>query len=100
MASERIIRCNLSHRAQITAKGVTREFPCDEGEHILYAGLRAGLALPYECASGTCGTCRASVVAGETEYAWPDAPGRKYTKPARNEVLMCQSVARADVALE
>jgi len=100
LASEPIIPCKVSHRAQVTAKGATCEFSCAEGERILYAGLSAGLALPYECASGTCGTCRASVVAGETEYAWAEAPGRKYTKAARNEVLMCQSVALSDIALE
>ena len=67
---------------------------------MLYAGLRAGLALPYECATGTCGTCKAAVTAGDTAYLWPDAPGRKYAKAPRNEVLTCQSVALSDVSLE
>ena len=38
-------------------------FDCGENESILYAGLRQGVGLPYECATGTCGTCRARVTA-------------------------------------
>lgn len=84
----------------VSAKDATQEFECAEGERILYAGLRAGLALPYECATGTCGTCKASVASGETTYLWPEAPGRRYTKTDRNEVLMCQSTAHSPVSLK
>lgn len=87
------------HRVVVTAKGEMREFPCADGERILLAGLRAGIPLSYECASGTCGTCKAAVVEGTTAYAWEDAPGRKYTRPERNEILTCQSVALSALAL-
>lgn len=83
----------------VSAKGETREFTCAEGERILLAGLRAGIPLAYECASGTCGTCKAAVVEGTTAYAWEGAPGRKYTRAERNEVLTCQSVALSALAL-
>ena len=39
------------------------------------AGLKAGFPLPYECASGTCGACRASLVSGEVRELWARAPG-------------------------
>ncbi len=76
-----------------------RDFECDPEEKILHAGLRRGIELPYECATGTCGTCKAKLVSGLTESAWSDAPGRRYLK-SEAEILMCQSVARGDCALE
>jgi len=72
-------------------------FTCEEGERILYAGLRSGLALPYECATGTCGTCKARVREPETiKDLWPEAPGNAYLKRERGEFLMCQACAVAD----
>jgi toluene monooxygenase electron transfer component len=83
----------------VTARNGTRDFECDPGEKILLAGLRSGVELPYECATGTCGTCKARLTSGRAESAWPEAPGRKYFK-AEGDLLTCQSVARQDCALE
>jgi len=83
----------------VTARSGTCEFECEPGEKILHAGLRSGVELPYECGTGTCGTCKAKLVSGRVESEWPDAPGIRYLKgPA--ELLMCQSLAREDCALE
>lgn len=72
-------------------------FECKAGERILYAGLRNSMALPYECATGTCGTCKARVREPATiEDLWPEAPGNVYLKPERGEFLMCQAHALAD----
>jgi toluene monooxygenase electron transfer component len=108
LASERIILSedgpsapapSIAQRISVTAKDAVYDFECAPGERILYAGLRQGLGLPYECASGTCGTCKATLAEGRTAYAWEEAPGRKYTRPERGEILMCQSLALSDVAL-
>lgn len=69
------------------------------GESILYAGLRDGLNLPYECATGTCGTCRARVMAGDVDRGWKDAPGAVRLKRDKGDVLMCQAVARDNCLL-
>ena len=63
-------------------------------ETVLFAGLREGFTLPYECATGTCGTCRARVMEGHVVNAWATAPGGAKLKPEKGDVLMCQS--RAD----
>lgn len=68
----------------------------EPGENVLFAGLRGGLALPYECATGTCGTCRCRVMEGPVELRWPEAPGLVYVKPQKNETLMCQAAADGD----
>lgn len=83
-------------RITIRSKDGARVVDCREGERVLYAGLRSGLALPYECGTGTCGTCKARTTAGGVEETWADAPGRAYLTPARGEFLMCQAVARTD----
>jgi toluene monooxygenase electron transfer component len=83
----------------VTARTGAAEFACEPGEKILHAGLRSGVELPYECGTGTCGTCKARLVSGRVESEWPDAPGGRYLKgPA--ELLMCQCVAREDCTLE
>ena len=63
------------------------------------AGLAAGINLPYECGSGTCGTCKARLIEGEIDDRWPEAAGRKYLKQP-GEFLMCQCVARSDCTVE
>jgi toluene monooxygenase electron transfer component len=72
-----------------------RTFDCSPGERLLHAGLRSGVDLPYECATGTCGSCSAKLVEGEVDELWPEAPGRKYLV-ARDEFLLCQCAPRAD----
>src|SRR5206468_6770497 len=83
----------------VTARNGTRDFGCEPGEKILHAGLRSGVELPYECATGTCGTCKARLTSGRADSDWSEAPGRKYFK-AEGDLLTCQSVAREDCTLE
>jgi toluene monooxygenase electron transfer component len=74
-------------------------FDCGEHESILYAGLRQGINLPFECATGTCGTCRARVASGDVDVRWREAPGGARLKPEKGDVLMCQAKARSDCLL-
>ncbi|WP_332816030.1 2Fe-2S iron-sulfur cluster-binding protein [Ramlibacter sp.] len=77
----------------------TQSFRCARGERLLYAGLRAGANLAYGCATGTCGNCKATLLAGSVEPAWNDAPGRRaLRKPG--EILLCQSTPHSDCVLE
>ena len=86
-------------KVSVNARNRAYRFDASADEKVLYAGLRSGVDLPYECGSGTCGTCRARLVAGEVHDAWPEAPGRKFLKAA-DEVLLCQCEARSDLMLE
>jgi toluene monooxygenase electron transfer component len=69
-------------------------------EPLLYAALRAGVAVPYECATGTCGTCKARRVAGVVVGDWGEAPGKAFLRPDRDEVLLCQTRALSDASFE
>lgn len=87
---------------KITVQSKTGEaaFDCGIHETILHAGLRQGLSLPYECATGTCGTCRARVVSGEVDVRWKEAPGGARLKPEKGDILMCQTRALSDCVLK
>jgi len=84
----------------VSARNAVHVFGCEPGEPILRAGLRSGVALPYECGTGTCGTCKARLVEGAVDSDWPDAPGHAKLKRDRGEFLMCQGVPRGDCSLE
>lgn len=86
-------------KISVSGRGGSAQFDCAPGEKILHAALRAAVELPYECATGTCGTCKAKLVSGRTESRWSAAPGTKYLK-ADTDILTCQSVAHEDCALE
>jgi len=85
---------------QVNARNRGFEFEARGRESVLYAGLRAGVDLPYECATGTCGTCKAKLISGRLHDGWREAPGRKYVKPGEAEFLMCQCAAESDVTLQ
>jgi toluene monooxygenase electron transfer component len=74
-------------------------FEAEACESILAAALRQRIAMPYECATGTCGTCRARLVAGAVDEGWPAAPARRMLKADRGEILTCQSAALSDCTL-
>jgi|SRR5215468_3827727 len=84
----------------VAARGQELSFECDADEKILHAGLRSGLALPYECGTGTCGTCKARLVDGDVHSEWPEAPGGAGLTRETGEFLMCQCVARGDASIE
>lgn len=83
-------------KVSLQSKTGEASFDCGMEEKLLFAGLAQGLSLPYECATGTCGTCKARVMEGEVDSAWPQAPGAAKLKAERGDILLCQSVARSD----
>jgi len=86
-------------KIKVESKSGEFAFDCEAGENMLYSGLRQGIALPYECGTGTCGTCRARVMSGEAELGWDKAPGLAYVKRDKGEVLLCQAHARSDCVI-
>ncbi|MGE0383933.1 MAG: CDP-6-deoxy-delta-3,4-glucoseen reductase [Gammaproteobacteria bacterium] len=85
---------------QIKLQPVGESFACEPGESVLEAGLRAGIALPYSCRDGTCGTCKARVVEGNVVYTVDELPGLCPEERADGWCLMCQAQAQTDLTLE
>ncbi|MBI4943859.1 MAG: 2Fe-2S iron-sulfur cluster binding domain-containing protein [Actinobacteria bacterium] len=73
---------------------------CAPGETVLLSALRAGWDLPYECASGGCGSCKAVLAAGDVRSLWPDAPGLSERDRRKGDrVLACQSVPAGEAVV-
>jgi toluene monooxygenase electron transfer component len=75
-------------------------YRCAGDDTLLRAGLRAGLGFPYECNSGSCGTCKVELLSGEIASLRPDAPGLAERDRAKNRVLACQAQPRGDCAIK
>lgn len=67
-------------------------FPCDPGQNILDAALKAGIEMPYSCRKGVCGNCAGGVRAGEVHCP------RSEVTPA-GQVLYCQCVPQGDLEI-
>lgn len=86
--------------AHVQVKPSGREFFVDGSDSLLEAALRAGLSLDYGCSSGSCGKCKARIVAGQvhrlrhSDYAFSAAD------KAAGMVLLCCHTAATDLVIE
>jgi NAD(P)H-flavin reductase/ferredoxin len=74
--------------------------PARNGETLLEAGLRAGLALPYDCRAGGCGLCVCTVLNGKVDDGDHQPAALTDAMRARGQTLMCCATALEDVELE
>ncbi|TCV96064.1 CDP-4-dehydro-6-deoxyglucose reductase [Luteibacter rhizovicinus] len=84
----------------VTLKSSGRRFDAAVDETVLEAAQRAGIALPYSCRGGVCGSCKATLVEGECAY--PRNPPVALNAVARSHhaVLLCQAVPCGDLVIE
>ena len=87
----------MSHSVTLQASG--KRFRVLPGESILVAAQRAGLALPYSCLAGVCGSCKATLVSGECRYPRNPPLALDATERARHEVLLCQAEPASDLVI-
>lgn len=70
------------------------------GETILEAGLRAGVALRYECRNGGCGVCMCTVLNGSVDHgAYQPSVLTQQMRDA-GKTLMCCATPRSDLEIE
>ncbi len=88
------------HRQASSATINGRLITVEPQETLLGAALRQGVAMPYSCRVGGCGTCKCRLVSGrvkeltETGYILSD------DELAQGGILACQSVPQTDVCIE
>ncbi|TDR47616.1 CDP-4-dehydro-6-deoxyglucose reductase [Tahibacter aquaticus] len=87
----------VSHTVTLQASG--KSFSVEPGESVLEAAQRAGLALPYSCLAGVCGSCKASLVRGEVNYPRNPPAALNASEQARHQILLCQAVPASDLVL-
>ena len=70
------------------------------GETLLEAGLREGLALPYECRNGGCGVCLCTVLQGNVDHGLYQRSALPDALRAQGRALMCCATPLSDLAIE
>ncbi|MBJ7503895.1 MAG: 2Fe-2S iron-sulfur cluster binding domain-containing protein [Polynucleobacter sp.] len=83
----------------IGAGETVQVYESKSSNRLLYSGLKEGADVPYECATGTCGTCKVKRISGEFSWLWPEAPARALLKSA-DDFLLCQCAAVTDLKVE
>ncbi len=77
-----------------------RIVPVREGETLLDAGLREGIALPFECRNGGCGQCKATLASGTVAYGAYQSDVLTSEERAAGIVLTCSCTPTSDLELE
>ncbi len=83
----------------VTLESNGKQFPVETGETVLGAARRAGLALPYSCLSGVCGSCKATVLTGTCHYPHNPPSGLNALELAHHQALLCQAVPLSDLRI-
>jgi len=84
----------------VTLKRSGHRFEVAPGETVLEAAQRAGIALPYSCRAGVCGSCKATLLAGRCTYPRNPPAALDAHERAQHAVLLCQAVPASDLLLE
>ncbi len=77
-----------------------RQFDARADETLLQAARRNGLNLPHECGWGSCGSCKVTVLSGETGLLFPGAPAINPRDARTGRVVACQAMARSDLTIK
>ncbi|MCC6868323.1 MAG: cytochrome b N-terminal domain-containing protein [Burkholderiales bacterium] len=93
-------RTGTGRAYHLTAHPGRQGAPVRAGETLLDAGLRAGIALPYECRSGGCGVCKATMIGGEVEMSGYQPSALSAEERRAGRILLCCARALSDVEFE
>jgi CDP-4-dehydro-6-deoxyglucose reductase len=77
-----------------------RDFQARRGETLLSAALMAGVALPYGCKDGACGSCKCKLLAGQVTHNAHQTKALSESEEAQGHILTCCAVAQSDVTLD
>jgi CDP-4-dehydro-6-deoxyglucose reductase len=83
----------------VTLSSSSRRFDVLPGETVLEAAQRAGIALPYSCRSGVCGSCKATLIEGRCDYPRNPPTALDVHDRAHHAVLLCQAVPLTDLVV-
>ncbi len=87
-----------AHRVAIADTDIS--FEVTPGERILTAALRSGAWIPFECGWGSCGTCKVTLVEGEVDTLFAEAPAISPRDARRNKILACQTSPTSDLVIK
>jgi CDP-4-dehydro-6-deoxyglucose reductase len=77
-----------------------RKFHAEADETLLDAALRSGLAFPYGCRGGACGSCVGKVVSGSIDYGDDEPMALSDEEQTVGMALFCLARPNSDITLE
>ncbi len=87
----------MSHQIEIA--DTNERVSAEPGETILDAALRAGVAFPYSCQAGNCGTCKCEYLSGDIFELEHSEHALKAEERSKNVILACRTQVWGDVAV-
>ena len=93
-------RPTAASRVTVLVEPSGHRFTVNQGETVLEAALRQGIALPYGCRSGSCGSCRGKVIEGEVAYRDELPPGISEAEAGNGLALFCQAYPAVSLRIE
>lgn len=76
------------------------EFEVEEGETVLDAAFRQGIALPHGCKEGRCAACKCVLNEGEVELKPYSTFALNEMERDQNHVLLCRTLAYSDIEVD
>ena len=77
-----------------------RSFTVAADEPILTAGIRQGVALPYGCKDGACGSCKCKMLEGKVVHGTHQPKALSADEEAKGYILTCCAKPQSDIVLE
>jgi CDP-4-dehydro-6-deoxyglucose reductase, E3 len=86
--------------AHVTVRPSGHQFLVEGNDSILQAGLKAGVQFGYGCGTGTCGLCKARVVAGQVRPLFKGDHRLTDQEIQHGYALLCTHTAVSDLIVE
>lgn len=87
-----------SHTVELVQGSKAQPFPVKEGEHVLAAARKAGLALSAGCEMGACGVCRVKVLEGSIDV--PEDACLSDGEKADGYALVCVGTVKGNCRIQ
>jgi CDP-4-dehydro-6-deoxyglucose reductase len=88
----------MSFQVSVLPSG--RQFNVESNESILAAGIRQGIALPYGCKDGACGSCKCKKLSGTVAHSSHQSKALSDDEKTQDFILTCSATAQSDLVLE
>ncbi len=88
----------MTFKVEITSSG--HAFQVENGESVLDAALRQGLALPYGCRNGACRSCKGKIIQGEVHYPGGTPKALTPIDVTQGFALFCQARPKSELVID
>ena len=85
---------------QVSVLPSNRSFTVAADEPILTAGIRQGVAMPYGCKDGACGSCKCKMLEGQVIHNKHQSKALSPEEEAKGYILTCCAKPQSDIVLE